>query len=110
MATRAGPMRLLMALLMISTAHATATPSLHELARSGDAAGLTAALQAAPTGVNDNDSYGWTPLFWAVDGGHVDAVRAPALAWPSPARPKPHATSLAGHGAASPSNRTTKTE
>lgn len=69
------PMRLLAVALLISTAHAAAAPSLHELARSGDATALTAALKAAPTGVNDNDSYGWTPLFWAVDGGHIDAVR-----------------------------------
>eukprot|EP00238_Polyblepharides_amylifera_P003462 CAMPEP_0196575244 /NCGR_PEP_ID=MMETSP1081-20130531/4756_1 /TAXON_ID=36882 /ORGANISM="Pyramimonas amylifera, Strain CCMP720" /LENGTH=1321 /DNA_ID=CAMNT_0041893485 /DNA_START=165 /DNA_END=4130 /DNA_ORIENTATION=+ len=25
--------------------------------------------------INDFDTYGWTPLFWAVDGGHVDTIR-----------------------------------
>lgn len=99
---------LLVALLMISTAHAAATPSLHELARSGDSAGLAAALQAAPTGVNENDSYGWTPLFWAVDGGHIDAVRAPVLAWPSPKPARSHLPQ-AWRGVARPSTRTTKT-
>jgi ankyrin repeat protein len=66
--------------LLAGTAFATPViTSLHELARSGDATGLLQALQAEPARVNDNDAYGWTPLFWAVDGGHLDAVRVPNM-------------------------------
>jgi ankyrin repeat protein len=69
--------------------------SLHELARRGDAAALEAALvdksatsqrqvrdksatADLPSDVSELDeldAYGWTPLFWAVDGGHQEAIK-----------------------------------
>eukprot|EP00959_Pyramimonas_sp_CCMP1952_P144642 3027343-Pyramimonas_sp.AAC.1 len=68
---------LLLPLLLAGRCLAEASASFHELARRGDAAALQAAMAATggPHELNSADAYGWTPLFWAVDGGHVDAIK-----------------------------------
>jgi ankyrin repeat protein len=50
--------------------------SLHDLARAGDASGITAAIAAAGTAadVKVRDHYSRTPLILAAWGGHADAV------------------------------------
>ncbi|KAK3263835.1 hypothetical protein CYMTET_27385, partial [Cymbomonas tetramitiformis] len=55
-----------------------ASHSLHEAARKGDISSINELLASSDVRekINDLDPYGWTPLFWAVDGGKVDAVRA----------------------------------
>eukprot|EP00191_Tetraselmis_sp_GSL018_P004526 CAMPEP_0177595128 /NCGR_PEP_ID=MMETSP0419_2-20121207/10176_1 /TAXON_ID=582737 /ORGANISM="Tetraselmis sp., Strain GSL018" /LENGTH=1200 /DNA_ID=CAMNT_0019086537 /DNA_START=54 /DNA_END=3657 /DNA_ORIENTATION=+ len=45
------------------------------LVRTGDRETVQAAIQENPDKVNVVDSYGWTPLLWAVDSGNTAATR-----------------------------------
>jgi ankyrin len=60
--------------VLLSLGAAACGGPIHDAARAGDARKLTALLDAKPASANAKDIGGWTPLFYAAGGGHVEAV------------------------------------
>jgi len=67
---------LLMSCLVGSVVPASQNQQLGFLARTGNESEVANAAAQQPDAINLVDSYGWTPLFWAVDAGNVGAARA----------------------------------
>lgn len=73
--TRASILTNLAFALILSNSHNLNAAPIHDAARAGDIAKVTALLAADPSLVNAKDSYGQTPLFQASAYGRLDVVK-----------------------------------